>query len=122
MNEETALQRAPVDFFLDRLQDMPDIEAIQEIDIRLDAMAVKRKSLAGKQDAKIDTLRQSMNCDQERLRKARHLMVMRFDALKWSRAVRSIFGDEGVEKCRIWMAQMGEKEMGQVKMTVRSPR
>jgi len=53
MNEETALQRAPVDFFLDRLQDMPDIEAIQEIDIRLDAMAVKRKSLAGKQDANI---------------------------------------------------------------------
>ena len=79
MNEETALQRAPVDFFLDRLQDMPDIEAIQEIDIRLDAMAVKRKSLAGKQDAKIDTLRQSMNCDEERLRKARHLMVMRFE-------------------------------------------
>lgn len=102
-----------IDVFIDRLADMPDIEAVQEIDLRLVRFIEQRRTLpCGTPEA--DETRAMLNLDEERLRLERHQIVMRMDRRRWSKAVRALWGDEGVEQCLLWLETMGEPQVDQL--------
>jgi hypothetical protein len=103
-----------IEVFLDRLLDMPDIEAVQEIDHRLVRIEESRREILGEMTEAARTARETLNCDETRLRSERHLRVMRMDGRKWSKAVRALWGDEGLEQCLIWFETAGEPEVKQV--------
>lgn len=103
-----------IDVFLDRLRDMPDIEAVQEIDLRLQRIVEDRSELRSQPiEQKRETL-EGFNQDEARLRMERHLIVMRLDRLKWSKAVRAIWGDEGLQQCLEWFEVMREPKFDQL--------
>ena len=94
-------QDLPIDFFMERLLDMPDVEAIEEIDTRMQRIKEDRKGLG---DAKGATeTRMALNLEEDQLRLRRAKLVDRTESRKWSKAVRAIYGQEGLEKCLEWM-------------------
>ncbi len=111
-------QELTVDVFFERIVGMPDIEARHEIDLRLEHHALEYAVLAnalsalvGKQGGKFKAEReriglamQAMGNDRSRLNKARQIINDRMDRCRWDRAVRAIYGVEGYEACRAWMA------------------
>jgi hypothetical protein len=100
-----------IDLFLERLHDMPDIEAVQEIDQRLIRILEERKALIGEMTDEKREARETLNCDDARLRAERHLIVMRMDRRRWSKAVRALWGQEGLEQCLVWLETMGEPQI-----------
>lgn len=102
-------QDLPVDMFFDRIAEMPDVEAIQEIDLRLSNIATERTEAGCRGER-----RGILSSDSELLRRERHLIVMRMDSRKWSKAVRAIFGQEGLEECLVWMEATGEPDVKQL--------
>lgn len=92
-----------------RLEEMPDVEAIQELRLRRDGV--------------LDRVRFMQNDDRGRfvpqhgdeIYASQRLLTLlndelrnrniRLDSLSWKNAVTAIFGEEGYEKCRIWKAQ-----------------
>lgn len=103
-----------IDVFLDRLQDMPDIEAIQEIDGRIVWIEQVRREITGPQTEEKREAREILNSDEVRLRAERHLLVMRMDRRRWSKAVRALWGQEGLEQCLIWLETMGEPQIDNI--------
>lgn len=108
-------QELSIDAFFERLADMPEIEAVQEIDLRLSRIVDQRRTLLAAKDrqAAIEDL-ETLNIDEAKLRSERHLVIMRMDRKKWSKAVRALWGQEGLEQCLIWFETMGEPDLKQV--------
>jgi hypothetical protein len=96
--------------FWDRLQDMPDAEAVQELNLRRDdlvlqkAVLQKAKVAANLRDA-AEITRAVMENDSliTKINSEAKQRNIRMDRRKWKDSVRAVFGDEGVEKCLIWM-------------------
>jgi glutamate/tyrosine decarboxylase-like PLP-dependent enzyme len=111
-----SLRDLPLEFFLERIADMPDLEAVQEIDARLVCFHERRLELThcdGDVEAK-NAERQAMNAEELRLRAERHLIVMRMDRRRWSKAVRALWGEEGLEQALIWLETVGDPEVSQI--------
>lgn len=98
----------PLDFFLERVAEMPDYEAVQEIDLRLIRNLEAKQELSGV-DIQMQKAREALNLDDARLRAERHTVVMRMDRKKWSRAVRAIWGQEGLDQAVVWMEMHGDE-------------
>jgi hypothetical protein len=96
--------------FWDRLFDMPDIEAIHELRIRKDDLVLQKAVLHGEKanatlrDANLitqslienDALITKINAETK-------MRNLRMDRTAWRNAVRAVYGDEGVEKCVVWI-------------------
>ncbi len=95
------IQNQSLETFIDLLADMPDIEAVDEIDTRLQRIIDDRKAIG---DAKncVDK-RMALNEEEDRIRLYRYKVMFRVEQRKWSKAVRAIFGEEGFEQCMHWM-------------------
>lgn len=94
-------QDLPIDFFMERLLDMPDIEAVEEIDTRLQRVKDDRKALG--QDKGRTEEREHLNAEEDQLRLRRVNLVNRIESRKWSKAIRAVYGEEGLEACLAWM-------------------
>lgn len=102
-------QDLPLEPFLDLLADMPDIEAIDEIDTRLQRIKDERNAL-GVTVAVIEA-RTALNLEEDQLRLRRHKLVFRVEQRKWSKAVLAVFGVEGRDQCLEWMRSLPEGEV-----------
>jgi hypothetical protein len=102
-------QDLPLEPFLDLLADMPDIEAIDEIDTRLQRIKDDRKALEGVVGA--HAFRIALNLEEDQLRLRRHQMVFRVEQRKWSKAVLAVFGVEGRDRCLEWMRGAPEEDI-----------
>lgn len=98
-----------LEFFLERIAEMPEVEAVQEIDLRLIRLDETRRTLSTGPDG--NDARYSLNLDENRLRAERHTLVMRVDRRRWSKAVAAIWGQEGLEQALVWLATMGEPQI-----------
>jgi hypothetical protein len=107
------VKRLPIDELLDILLDMPDIEARQEIDLRKDHLALELSMLQcerAKADKKsklwadIGAAMMVTAKDLARLNIRRKEINERMDRTSWAKAVTAIYGQEGFEACREWMA------------------
>lgn len=113
------MKQLAVDEFLDRLQDMPDYEAEQELVMRMETVALELAVLTNaraeleagpKKSQEWRRLGQEMQIlmqDSARLSHALKACRKRQDAIAWPKAVTALFGDEGYTQCRIWMASAG---------------
>lgn len=127
-------QELEVDVFLERIADMPDIEALQEIDLRMEDFELQRgvlntafANLAGRGGELVKRERAELqgglsviNTDLTKIRLRRHLIVNRMNDRKWGKAVRAVFGDEGFEQCRVWMETYEGAEVDHAKLTARA--
>jgi hypothetical protein len=95
--------------FLDLLADMPDIEAVDEIDTRLQRIKDERDAL-GLTVAVIEA-RTALNLEEDQLRLRRHKLVFRIEQRKWSKAVLAVFGVEGRDRCLEWMRGLPEEDV-----------
>lgn len=99
----------PIELFLDLIADMPDIEAVEEIDKRLQNIHdIRRGIAAGKE---YDGDREALNIDEDGLRVRRAKLVFRMEQRKWSKAVRAVYGEEGFLRCMEWMRGTPEEEV-----------
>lgn len=112
-------QELPIDTLLERVAEMPDIEAEQELILRKEKSALEVAMLNGEL-SKIEshgTKKHKTNAQQEigralqvigsdnlRLNAAIKIIRQRIEARKWSNAVRAVCGDEAWAQCRVWMA------------------
>lgn len=103
------LQIHDIEMFFDLIADMPDIEAIDELDGRIDAIRSQRKDIGdakGRQDE-----REELSTQEDRCRVRRAKLVFRIEQRKWSKAVRAIYGDEGLNRCLEWMRMLPEGDV-----------
>ena len=109
--------------FWDRLQGMPWIEAEQELVLRRERLAaghvrmsekkekalrVGNLSLARHIGREMDAANKTMTVLTERIKFYRK----RQESAKWANAVKAIFGQDGFEACRVWMAQQEQSGGG----------
>jgi hypothetical protein len=99
--------------FLEIVQEMPDVEAAQEIVLRkehaclelamlnAELSRVDKKSTRGKE---IGYAIQVVCADNVQLNARLKEVNNRIDRAGWSNAVRAVFGDDGWAACREWMA------------------
>lgn len=98
-----------IETFFDLIADMPDIEAIDELDGRIDAIRSQRKDIG---DAKgLQHEREELSTQEDRCRVRRAKLVFRIEQRKWSKAVRAIYGDEGLNQCLEWMRMLPEGDV-----------
>lgn len=102
--------------FLDRLREMPDIEAEQELVLRKEHRAMEHAVITrarqdfeerGHKGAEWRNLGLElavMAQDSLLLNEALKACRKRQDRVSWSKAVRALFGEEGFSQCRVWMA------------------
>jgi hypothetical protein len=102
-------QDLPWESFLDLLADVPDIEAVEEIDARLQRVKDDRKELG--EQAGRQAEREALNLEEDQLRLRRSKLCVRMEQRKWSKAVRAVFGDEGFEKCLEWIRNSPEDDV-----------
>lgn len=102
----------PIDEFLAMLIEMPDIEAIDEIDARLQRVKGDRDKLHGVRG--VVELREALNLEEDKLRLLRNKLVRRLDQRKWSKAVSAVFGEQGLQECLAWMRTQPDIEVGQL--------
>ena len=95
------LQTCEWETFLDFTAEMPDIEVIEHIDARLQRIKDDRQELGDSKQQQ--PLREFLNTEEDKLRIRRNRLVMKVEQRKWSRAVRAIFGEDGLEQCLNWM-------------------
>jgi hypothetical protein len=103
-------QRLPVDVFLERIADMPDIEAREQIVMRQDAASLEMgliqtalSEATGDEAKRLCREITVIHYDNGRLKRALKEVNMRMDRIHWSKAVKAIYGDEGWMACRMWM-------------------
>lgn len=97
--------------FWDRLEEMPDIEAVQEINIRQENIGLENAMLVNakaesRDRREIDRLGATIFENTALLTKLnakRKFLNQRIDRLSWRNAVKANFGDEGYLKCAIWI-------------------
>lgn len=104
-------QDLTVDVFLDRLQDMPDVEAKEQIVLRQDrallelSLLTRAKESASREKeanaikAEIATVQHDLG----RLKRVLTEINERMSRIAWGNAVVAIFGREGYAQCREWM-------------------
>lgn len=108
-------QELPIDTLLERVAEMPDIEAEQELILRKEHFAIEMAILncelanmeGGKKSpkrAEIGQVIQVMNANNFRLNSALKLVRQRLEAKRWSNAVMAVCGAEAWAECRVWMA------------------
>ncbi len=107
------MQQLSIDIFLERVADMPDVEALEQIELRLDShaleLAVLQRAIPdekGKQRARISAEMAAMCLDRSRLNAARREINVRRMRYWYPMAIRAVFGDEGYARCREWMEAM----------------
>lgn len=112
-----------VDQFIEHVRHMPDIEARQEIEKRLDSLSLQmsliqsaraelndtRKDRA--EHAKLGVELQIIASDNGRLRRMLKETNQRMERINWAKAVTALYGQEGFSACREWMAVQYEREM-----------
>lgn len=104
-----ALQSVTLQLFLDLIAEMPDIEAIEEIDTRLQRVVDERKALGdakGQHDFRLE-----LNEEEDQLRLRRSKLTFRAEQRKWSKAVRAVFGQEGFDRCMEWIRTFPEDDI-----------
>ncbi len=113
------MKQLPITEFLERLRDMPDIEAEQELVLRKERHAMEhavitnaRQEIEARGDKGSEWRRLGreiavMSQDSLRLNEALKACRKRQDLIGWAKAVRAVFGDEGYAQCRVWMAMQG---------------
>ncbi|MGX5662195.1 hypothetical protein [Diaphorobacter nitroreducens] len=110
-----ALNSCDLDTFLDMIADMPDIEAVDELDGRIDDLRARLRALGDAKGCHDERLHLG---DQEgRCRVLRAKLVFRVEQRKWSKAVRAVFGDEGFERCLEWMRTLPDDDVKAVALT-----
>lgn len=115
-----ALDDHDLDTFFDLIADMPDIEAIDELDARIDAIRNQRKTIS---DAPCrNSEREKLNVNEDRCRTKRAKLVFRIEQRKWSKAVRAVFGLEGLERCLEWIRASPEDEVKSTAQTTAKAR
>ena len=106
--------------FLERIAHMPLEEAEEELVLRKEQASLelgmlqtelhrlgergtgtKRKSAEGLQVGRAIAV---VNTDMTRIGEALRAVRMKLDATSWRSAVKAVYGEEGYEKCRLWMA------------------
>jgi hypothetical protein len=105
-------QDFPLETFLDLLADMPDTEAIDEIDTRLQRIKDDRREIgeaAGRNDE-----REALNLEEDQLRLRRAKLVVRMEQRKWSKAIRAVYGEEGFEKCLAWVRSCPDDDISAI--------
>lgn len=106
----------PLDVFFDLIADMPDIEGVEEIDTRLQSIADERKALVAFGPER-NSDREALNLHEDTLRVHRAKIIYRIEQRKWSKAVRAVFGDEGFERCVLWMRNLPEDGVKAIPMS-----
>jgi hypothetical protein len=123
------LQELAIDQFLDRIVGMPDEEALLELRLRRErhfaelALLQSEKHdllLSGrtKASARVKALGAAMlivNTDLARLNEAVRETNVRLERTTWAKAVTAIFGQEGYDRCRLWMFQQNPERAGNFK-------
>lgn len=109
-------QSLPIDIFLERLEDMPDIEAEQEINLRKEGFALEQSMLQtelhkidaqkSKTERKIEIGRAIQIIAQDNIRLNAKLKIVRERIWNrgWGKAVMAVCGPELYAQCREWMA------------------
>lgn len=108
-------QELPIDILLERVADMPDIEAEQELVLRKENFALEMAMLSAelsklppdkknKKRTDIGYAIQVIGQDQFRMNAVLAAIRKRIEARKWSNAVMSVCGSEVWAQCREWMA------------------
>lgn len=112
-------QELPIDTLLERVAEMPDIEAEQELILRKEGFALEMsmlqtelhkleghgtKSKKTKAQQEIGRALSVIGNDQTRLNAALKLLRQRLEAKRWSNAVMAVCGAEAWAECRVWMA------------------
>lgn len=101
--------------FLERVQHMPDIEAEAELLARKDRSALEMAMLnheranlmpKSKEHKAIGVELLTMGYDNHRVNQALTARRRKMERLTWARAVTALYGQEGYEACRKWMACM----------------
>jgi len=110
-----ALADYDLDTLFDLIADMPDIEAIDELDARIDAIRAQRKAIGDAKKRHAERVDLSVQEDRCRVRRAK--LVFRIEQRKWSKAVRAVFGEEGFERCLEWMRALPEDEVKAIAQT-----
>lgn len=114
-----SLQEESIDLFMERVTAMPDAEAVLELELRREKNVGELAYLAtclheldgdqtreGKRErAQIGQAIQVINADNARLRIAIKEANRRRDSATWAHAVTAVYGQEGYERCRIWIFQ-----------------
>lgn len=110
-------QELTVDDFLERVLYMPDTEAEQELIFRKERGAAEVAMLSAeahrlseqgyaKKTARANEIGKALQvvgADNQRINEALKALRRRMDAATWSKAVTAIFGQEGYERCKVWM-------------------
>lgn len=112
----------PIVEFLERVGQMPDIEALEQLELRREncaqQMAVITTARAelesrGIRNADWRRLGQEIvviGADLSRLNVAIKQVNRRMDRTSWAMAVTAIYGQDGFAACRQWMAAMSVRE------------
>ena len=109
------LQMCDWETFLDFTAEMPDVEVVDHIDARLRRIKDDRWALGASKDQQ--PLREALNTEDASLRLMRNQAVRLIEKRKWSRAVRSIFGEDGLEQCLHWMRLQPGGEIQDIHMS-----
>jgi hypothetical protein len=110
-------QELTVDVFLERVEHMPDAEAEMELILRKERGAAdvamlqtEHHDLIGNGHSKksarvlqIGAAIATVCADNVRINEALKRIRRRMDAANWAKAVTAIFGQEGFERCKVWM-------------------
>ncbi len=104
-------QELPIDVLLERVAEMPDIEAEHDLVLRKEKSALEVAMLQGelrkannKNKSDIGRALQVMGQDNLRINAALKMTRQRMDAKSWSKAVMAVCGPELFARCREWMA------------------
>lgn len=104
-------QDLTVEVFLERIQDMPDIEAKEQIVLRQDRALLElslltRAKEAARREKEADSIKAEIATVQHDLGRLKRVLTEvneRMSRIAWGRAVTAIFGQEGFSQCREWM-------------------
>lgn len=112
-------QELTVDVFLDRVLHMPDAEAEQELLLRKERGAAELVMLqtehhdmlesgVTKKSARVLQIGKAIaivHADNGRVNEALKMVRRRMEGANWAKAVTAIYGQEGFERCKVWMIQ-----------------
>lgn len=116
------MNHLPIDIFLDRIADMPDLEALEQLEMRRENAVAQRAVMTtaraeleadGRKDAEWRRLGQEvlvLCADLSRLTLATKQINRRRDMTSWAKAVTAIYGQEGFNACRQWMAMFTDRK------------
>lgn len=103
MNEDDA-------FFWERLQDMPDIEAVGELSLRRTRLVERKRELIAywdgryaKKDHKDSAELAGIDLTLTKVNEEIKMRNRRMDNASWRNAVRAVLGDDAYNLCREWV-------------------